>query len=673
MAKPRDKRSKHAASRGAAAGTPSAAPRSRAHDGSAAGARDLRSIGVCLVLVMLVAVVYAQLGSHQFIHFDDDEYIYNNPHVATGLSAANVAWAMTAYHSNNWHPLTWISHMVDVQLFGLNPGPHHLMTVALHAANAILLFVLLLRLTGGLWRSAIVAAVFAVHPLHVESVAWASERKDVLSTLLGLLTLHAYTAYARRPRAAGYVAVLVLFALGIMAKPMLVTLPFVLLLLDYWPLRRFGQAAGETRRAPATPLQRLVVEKLPMLAIVVASSALTLAAQSRGGVVRSLEELSVTMRLANAIASYARYAGKILVPLTQAFYYPYPEHPPVLAALLSVIVIAVVSWWCWRHRRDEPWGMVGWLWFLGTLVPVIGLVQVATQAIADRYTYIPSIGLSIAVVWTLADLARRRRAWRAPLLGLAGVAITAMAARATVQAGYWRDGVTLFTHDTQVVKDDVLADRNLGVSLTDLGRNAEAIPCFERVLQHYPHDAVSLFDVAVAYDRLGKAPEAERDYRASLAYDPGRAEARYNLATLLNRAGRVDEAIAEFDSTIRQDPGFADAYNNLGNALAKAGRDSEAVERYRDAIARNPGYAQAHNNLGTVYRKLGRAQQALDEYSEALRLDPAFAEAELNTGVAWLDRGDTAAARRHFDAAVRLKPELSAAIPPQYRSAASTP
>lgn len=646
------------------------APRPRrseagARSGSATPNDALWAGLVCCALAILTAVVYAQLRQHGFIHFDDDEYIYANPHVATGLSRANIAWAFTAYYSNNWHPITWISHMIDCQLFGLDPGAHHAMGAALHGLNAILVFVLLWRLTGALWRSAIVAAVFAVHPMHVESVAWASERKDVLSTCFGLLTLLTYAAYAKRPRVAAYLLVLLLFALGIMSKPMLVTLPFVMLLLDYWPLHRFGGATRERRPGSATSPGGLLLEKLPMLAIVVASSILTLTAQSRGGVVISINEIPLAMRGTNALVSFVRYAVKLVLPLTQAFYYPYAKQPQVLLAVGATIVLIGVSAWCWRCRRERPWAIVGWLWYVGTLVPVIGLVQVATQSIADRYTYIPSIGLSILIVWGLGELAQRAPRLRPALIGLAAVALIAMAAKAHAQAGYWRDGITLFTRDTQVVHDNVLGERLLGVALSDAGRYAEAIPRFENVLRIHPQDALSWFDIAVNRDRMSDSTAAEAAYRTALALDPNRIEARYNLATMLSRLGHVNEAIAQFDSTVRQRPDYAEAFNNLGNALSKAGRDSEAVLRYRDAIRLNPGYAQAYNNLGTIDHRYGRDQEALEDYAQALRINPAFAEAELNTGIIYLARNDTTAAREHFGAAIRIRPDLAKGIPPE--------
>jgi tetratricopeptide (TPR) repeat protein len=599
------------------------------------------------------------MGHHDFICFDDNEYIYENPHVSTGLSLANIGWAFTAYYSNNWHPVTWISHMIDCQLFGLDPGKHHMVNVVLHLVNVLLVFLLLRRMTGALWRSAFVAAAFAVNPMRVESIAWASERKDVLSTCLALLTIGAYASYARRPEALRYGAVLVLFALGIMAKPMLVTLPFLLLLLDVWPLRRFERAAA----GRGVTISRLWLEKLPMLAIVVVSSILTLKAQASGGVVQTLEEVPLGMRVANALVSFVRYGAKLLVPLHQAFYYPYPDTVPVVPALGAAVVLAALTLVFWRLRRERPYAIVGWFWYLGTLVPVIGLVQVATQAIADRYAYIPSIGLFIVIAWGVGDLTRGERSRQVVVACLAAVGLLACAVKAHTQTAWWKDGVTLFGHDVQVVPNNVLAYRNLGVALYDRQRYAEAIPMFENVLKKYPHDAVSLFDIAGSYEKLTQYPQAERYYLESLAYKPEYAEAHYNLGNVYNKLGRPDEAIAQFDTTIRLKPEMFEAYNNLGNALSAKGDVARAIEQYREALRRNPDYVEAYTNLGSALRKSGKNDEALEQYTAALRINPQFAPAEYNMAIVYLELGDSANARRHFEAAARLDPELGKAAP----------
>ena len=648
-------------------------PRARHEPGGSRGARPQtpdrvapaaarargQTILVCLTLAIAVCAVYGQMAHHEFIAFDDNEYIYENPHVSTGLTPANIGWAVTAFYSNNWHPVTWVSHMVDCQLFGLQPGAHHLMGAWLHLLNVLVLFLLLRRITGTLWRSAFVAAAFGLHPMHVESVAWAAERKDVLSTLLGLLTIWAYVWYARRPAALRYVAVLLLFALGIMAKPMLVTLPFVLLLLDYWPLGRVPQGPAGPVRAAKRGRGALLLEKLPMFLIVIASSVLTLIAQSRGGVVRSLEEVSTGMRIANALVSWVRYAFKLLVPLQQAFYYPYPRQLPLLGALGACLVLALVTVYVWRVRRARPYAVVGWLWFVGTLVPVIGIVQVATQAIADRYSYFPSIGLFMLVTWGLAELSRRWPRREAVVAVGATAVLLVYGAQAWGRTRDWRDGVTLFRRDVQIIPDNTLANRNLGVEYFRRGQYEDAIAALQNVLRIYPNDDVTLFDSAISCERLGKPEQAERLYREALASKPNFADAHYNLGSLLNRMGKPDQAVVEFQAAIRLKPDYAAAYNNLGNALSNLGRYPEAIANYTEAVRRDPSYAEAYNNLGTALRKLGRYREAQAQLGEALRRNPDFAAAHFNLAVCYLDQSDSAQAMAHFDAAARLDPKLA--------------
>jgi len=491
---------------------------------------------ICIALVLATGLVYAQLRRFAFLSFDDNAYIYDNPHVRTGLKPENIAWAFTAFHSNNWHPLTWISHMLDCQLLGLDPGLHHLMNVGLHALNGVVLFLLLRSMTGTLWRSAFVAAAFTLHPLRVESVAWASERKDVLSALFALLTIGAYAAYALRPGALRYAAVLALFALGLLSKPMLVTLPFVLLLLDYWPLRRFERSDPARASLPW-------LDKLPLLLLAAASSILTVVAQSRGGIVQSLSAIPLSMRLANALVSLVHYALELLLPLRQAFYYPYPSKVPTLAAGVALVVLIGATIACWRARRERPYALVGWLWYLGMLVPVIGLVQVATQAMADRYTYLPSIGLWIAITWAIADVMRVRPAWRVPVAVGAVLAVCTFALLSRSRARYWKDDHTLFARDTLVVKDNALAFRGLGVALGGEGRYTEALPLFQRTLAYYPHDALTLYDIAGTLDKLGRLPEAAETYRASIRYAPEWAESRFRLADVLSRMGRDRKSV----------------------------------------------------------------------------------------------------------------------------------
>ena len=614
---------------------------------------------VALALFLGVFAVFGQVGGHGFLHFDDDEYVYDNPHVSTGLTPGNLRWALTAFHSNNWHPVTWVSHMLDCQLFGLHAGPHHLVNVLLHALNGVLLFLLLRRSSGAHWRSALAAAIFALHPLRVESVAWLSDRKDVLSLFFGLVTLGCYGIYARRPSVSRYLPVLLSYALGLMAKPMLVTLPFLLLLIDVWPLRRLG-----TPRRARESGRRVWLEKLPLLALAAASSLLTLAAQSKGGVVRSWTELPLPMRVANALVSVVRYAVKLLLPVQQAFYYPYPRTLPALQALLALLLVVAVTVCVFRMRQRRPYLFVGWTWYLVALVPVIGFVQVATQAIADRYTYLPSIGFFVAAIWGVADVVEAYPRWRQPAIAAALVLLLVAAGKAAAQTRYWKDGITLFGRDVQVVTENPLGYRNLGVALADAGRHREALDAYRKVLVTFPQDGVTYFDIGTSQEKLGLLSEAADSYRRSLAIAPGKAEAHYNLGNVLKHLGRTEEALEEFRATVRLRPDFALAFNNLGNTLSALKRWDEAIAAYRQAQVLSPSSAAAYNNLGTTLRSAGRDDEALEQYRHALSLDPGFAAAEFNTGLVDLDRRDTVEAWRHFDRAVQLDPSLAGNLGP---------
>ncbi len=457
-----------------------------------------RELIVCLLLLSVTLAVYWQIGDHQFTNYDDTLYVTDNPHVKPGLAGGSVIWAFTATEEANWHPLTWLSHMVDCQLFGLRPRGHFLTSLFLHLANVLLLFAVLKRMTGALWRSAFVSALFALHPLHVESVAWVAERKDVLSTLFWLLTMLAYARYVERPTRARYVLTLVAFTLGLMAKPMLVTLPFVLLLLDYWPLDRMAYGGKgddppkRTRKRTHSceqrlPLSRLVWEKIPFFALAAISSVVTFSFQQRAGAMADMEIFPLSSRIANALVSYLRYMGKIIWPSDLAVLYPHPGTSlPLwwgaaagLALLgLSILVVLVI--------RRRPYLAVGWLWYVGTLVPVIGLVQVGVQAYADRYTYVPLIGLFIMIAWGVPDLVGRWAQTRTVLAVLAATALAALTACTWIQLGYWKDSVSLFTHTLQVTTKNYVAHNNLGNALADRGEVEAAISQYTEALRIKP-------------------------------------------------------------------------------------------------------------------------------------------------------------------------------------------
>jgi tetratricopeptide (TPR) repeat protein len=517
---------------------------------------------VCGFLLLAVALVFGQTVGYEFVNYDDNSYVYENPEVAHGLTGRGIAWAFTAVHFNNWHPLTTLSHMLDCQLYGLHAGGHHLTSVLLHASVAILLFLVLLRITGDLWPSAFVAAVFAIHPLRAESVAWVAERKDVLSGLFFMVTLWAYAGYARRPFSLGrYLTVVLSFALGLMAKPMLVTLPFVLLLLDYWPLGRIGlPAAGISRR--------VVVEKLPLLALTAASCVATVIAQSTGVIAIAVDPLP--SRVANALVSYMAYIRDLFYPMGLAVLYPYPEGGlPIWKVAASSLAMAGISTAAVVWRRRFPYLFVGWFWYLGMLVPVIGLVRVGLHSMADRYTYLPQIGLCIAVTWGVAQLAVTWR-YRLRVYGMvSALAVLVLMGFAWRQTSYWRNSETLWTHTLACTARNFLPHNNLGLALAERGRVDEAIAHFQQAVEIKP------------------------DY----------ANAHQNLGVALVGQGQFDAAIVHFRKALELKPDFPDiTHNNLGIALARRGQFDEAIAHFRKALELRPDYAEARKNLDLALR-----------------------------------------------------------------------
>ena len=621
-----------------------------------------------------------------------------------GLTLENLSWALTTTDQSNWHPLAWLSHMLDVQLFPLDaqrwpnhPGLHHLTSVILHASSAVLLMLVLEWMTGSLVASALVAAFFALHPLHVESVAWVAERKDVLSGLFWMLTLAAYVFYVRRPGRVRYVGVMVMLALGLMAKPMLVTLPFVLLLLDYWPLGRLRRASGSERchaerseasrlaakrdsslaalaqndspgRAlPPVSIGWLILEKVPLLALAAGSCILTYMAQSAGGSVVSVEELPLDMRLANVPVAYLEYLGKTFWPADLAVFYPYHAGRPLYASLAATAALAVVTVLVVWQRRRRPYLAVGWFWYLGMLVPVIGLVQVGEQSMADRYTYLPLVGIFIMGVWGARDLAAGRRAWQVGLVCAFAAALVACAALAQQQVACWKDSKALLEHDIEAAGDNPMARGNLGVFYMDdtrlekSERLRRAIAEFRRALQLNSRYVFAHNNLGLALAEQDNLSEAIDHYRIALQIDPRHAPTHNNLGMALARQDNLDMAIQHYREAIDLRPDYAKAYNNLASALYRQGKVNEAIDGFRRAIALDRRYARPHNNLGMVLAQLGLTDEAIAEYREGLRLDPENAKTHNNLGLAWLDKGDAAAAAAEFEAALALSPGMAEA------------
>jgi tetratricopeptide (TPR) repeat protein len=649
-----------------------------------------RDVGITILLVAITAAVFWPLVRFDFINFDDPSYVYDNKFVRGGLSLQSLGWAVTSIEQANWHPLTWLSHMLDWQLFGSWAGGHHLTSALLHTAGTVLLFWLLKRMTGAPWPSAAVAALFAVHPLHVESVAWVSERKDVLSTLFGLLALLCYVRYAERPGVGRYLWVAVLFAASLMCKPMLVTLPCVMLLLDYWPLRRYplriANCELRIQTAPArglfksairnpqsaisfarTTALRLILEKLPLFALVAASSIMAFITQRHGGAMKYAEQLPFLTRLANAPVVYVTYLGKTVWPTALALFYPYTERPVWQAVLATALLAAITAGVVWQIRR-RPYLAVGWFWYLGMLVPVIGLVQVGEQSMADRYTYLPLVGIFIMGVWGARDLAAGRRAWQVGLVCAFAAALVACAALAQQQVACWKDSKTLLEHDIEAAGDNPMARGNLGVFYMDdtrlekSERLRRAMAEFRRALELNSRYVFAHNNLGLALAEQDNLSEAIDHYRIALQIDPRHAPTHNNLGMALARQDNLDMAIRHYREAIDLRPDYAKAYNNLASALHRQGKVNEAIDGFRRAIALDRRYARPHNNLGMVLAQLGLTDEAIAEYREGLRLDPENAKTHNNLGLAWLDKGDAAAAAAEFEAALTLSPGMTDAM-----------
>jgi tetratricopeptide (TPR) repeat protein len=530
---------------------------------------DQNDLFIAFGLVAVTLAVYAQVVNHQFIVLDDNHYIYQNPVVSRGLTLMGIAWAFTTFHSANWHPLTWLSHMLDCQIFGLHAGGHLVINGLIHACNTALLFLFLRRFTGARWQSAIIAALFALHPLHVESVAWAAERKDTLSTFFGLITLLAYARYVAAPSWRRYVVVAVALAFGLMTKPMLVTWPFVLLLLDYWPFRRFQWRRASGVEGFLKALLPLVREKLSLFCLAAASMVITFIAQSHGGAVRT--DVPVSLRLSNAIVSYAKYLLQTMWPNDLAFYYPFPSTGiPIWQLACAIVLLTVITVVVLRQAGVRPYLLVGWLWFVGTLVPVIGLVQVGSAAMADRYYYVPSIGLFVAIVFGVSDLARSLRINRAATSAFAVATLSMLACLTAMQIGRWRDTATLFQYTLSAASDNRLIENYFGTVSGDRGRYDEAAAHFEKALQIKPEalisDADILGNLGLLLMREGKVAEAVEPLNKALQLNPNSATAHYDLGMVLLKLGKSDESISHFSTAIRLKPDWALPRENLKRA-----------------------------------------------------------------------------------------------------------
>jgi protein O-mannosyl-transferase len=576
---------------------------------------------ILVALAVLTLGIYAQVIGHQFITFDDDSYIKENPMVNRGVTLAGLAWAFTTFYKANWHPLTWIAHMIDSQLFGLNAGGHLLVNALIHVANTLLVFWFLLRATHARWPSALVAALFALHPLHVESVAWAAERKDTLSTLFGLLSLIAYVRYAEAPSISRYAWTAITLALGLLAKPMLVTWPFVMLLLDYWPLRRLSQSTS--RKNFLVSIAPLLREKLPLFALVTASAVVTSVAQSHGGAVRTFTDFPIALRLPNALVSYAKYLLLTFWPHDLAVCYPFaPTGIPPWQIIGAAFLLIGITAFCLFQRKIRPYLIVGWLWFLGTLVPVIGLVQVGWQNMADRYFYIPSIGFFIALVFGLADIAKTRHVAPSLSAAIAGGVLLVLATLTNAQIHLWSDSFTLFNHAVAVTPLNLPIEQSLGLAMGKSGRYDEAAAHFEKVLQIRPDFYDGLLNMGIMRFKQGRLLEAIEYCQAAIRSQPDAPKAHAQLAHAQWKQNRNEAALEEMRRALQLAPKDADIRADFGLALELVGRIPEAIEQLHEALRLNPNNAEAHNNLGLALLASSNARESIPEFEAALRLKP---------------------------------------------------
>jgi tetratricopeptide (TPR) repeat protein len=629
---------------------------------------------MAIALVALTAVVFAPIRTYGFVPWDDPFYVTRNPNVLAGLTARGVLWAFTTGAEFYWHPLTWLTHMVDVEIYGMDAGGHHVMNLVLHVMSTLLLFATLRQVTGRLGESAFVAGLFAVHPLHVESVAWVAERKDVLSGFFWMLTLWTYVSYVRAPGLRRYLLVVLCFLLGLMAKPMTVTLPFVLLLLDVWPLRRisFGSAGPDGRLdAQWSVAIRLVREKLPLIALGVVCSAVTFLNQLHAGSVRALGDFPLGVRLANAVLSYSTYIANMVWPVGLAAFYPYPRTLPdrlvIVAALLALVAVSVVVTSAVRRR---PYLAVGWFWYLGTLLPVIGLVQVGDQARADRFTYIPLIGLFVMVAWGIPDLLARSHRARVALAAAAGVVLLGSAAAARTQVSYWKDGFTLCERAIAVTTGNQRAYASLGQLLESQGRTGEAIANY-REASRFMIDASGLHTrIGTLLMQQGKAADAASEFSAALKSQPNNAVAHHNLALALDAQGKASEALEHHTAAVRCDPQSAVGHQSLGAALASQGRTDEAIAEFTQAVRIRPDWALAHNSLALALGGQGRQNEAIREGLEVVRLEPDRAEWHSNLSVLFNQHGDIKKAIEQLEIALGLAPQHSEAPTWHYNLAA---
>jgi tetratricopeptide (TPR) repeat protein len=647
-----------------------------------------RILLIYIALAMVTIIAFEQVREHEFINFDDVVYVTENSNVNKGLSGESFIWAFTTLRTKtgNWHPLTWLSHMVDCQLYGLKPYGHHMTNLLLHTLNALLLFWVFKRMTGAIWPSAFVAALFAIHPLHVESVAWIAERKDVLSTFFWLLTMCAYVRYTERLSIGRYMLVVLMYCLGIMSKPMVVTLPCILLLLDYWPLERFNKFS----------IKRLVAEKIPLFVLAAALSAVTCIAQRGAGAIGDMASTPLGSRICNALVSYVGYIQKMVYPSRLAILYPYPSGGPGLLRLIGAIVmLGIISAGAIFAFRKRRYLIIGWLWYLGTLVPVIGLVKVGSQAMADRYTYIPLIGIFIIIAWGAKEFLSRLPHLKIVFGAFASILFIALLISTRMQVNHWKDTSTLYEHTLKVTENNFVilshygntlkedgrieeaidycrkslrvnpdyagAHNNLGNALLSQDKVEEAIDHFQQAVQLSPDLTEAHYNLGVAFAALGKIEQAIDHYQQALKLNPDDVVTHNNMAILLGKCGKVEEAIAHCHRILQIDPSNVNAYNNLGHVFVSLGKVEQGIGYYQKALQIKPDFAQVHFKLGTALVSLGKLEQAIDHFQQVLKFKPDYIDAHNNLGVVLGEIGEFEQAVEHYKQALQLNPDYASA------------
>jgi protein O-mannosyl-transferase len=620
---------------------------------------SVRVAVVSLFLVLATFVAYSQVLDHGFIHFDDNKYLTNNWNVKSGFTSESMIWSFTTSHASNWHPVTWLSHILDFKLYGLDPSGHHLTNLFFHIANTLLLFGVLLKMTGALWRSGLVAALFSIHPLNVESVVWIAERKNVLSTFFWFLTLWAYAHYVEKKRIGNYLLVVLFLALGLMSKPMLVTLPFVLLLLDFWPLKRWS-GTGTHKET----LTRLIIEKIPLFILVAGSSVITYMVQKGGGAMRSTEFSSFYFRIANALVSYLEYLGKMVWPQGLSIFYPHPGD--TLSAgkvLLCALVLVGITLWVVREIQRAPYLAVGWFWYLGTLVPVIGIVQVGGQAMADRYMYVPLIGIFIAIAWGLPELMKNGKQKFLPII--AGLVIPLLMALTWTQVNRWENSITLFKHAISVTdhryRGIATTHALLGNAYHKQGEFTLAVSEFKKSLQLNPDHLYSYNNLAATLAEQGNLEEAQHTAQKLVSLNPDYTPGLVTLGKILEQLERLNEAQIIYRRVLELGSSSFENHLNLANTLYRMGNHVEAVPFYKKAIILNPRLVEAHYNLGNSLGQQGHLEEAQKAFEQAIRLDEKLPLPHYGLGIAHLRAGQYSKAIKAFEQALTLNPKLEQA------------